>query len=214
MGKYKKGILGFFRGTVGTVVGAVWNGVHYMRSLPDVGDDNPTPAQLNVRAKMSLVTKFMKRLKTLINVGYQDFTRGITPMNAATSYHLKNAVTGTTALDYTIDYSKVIFSVGDLLEANNAVVAITAAAKLDFSWVNDAPVGGTAGTDRATVLAYNTDKDKFATLTSAAARSAAAYVLQLPPDWSGDQVHAWISFVSTNGKEVSNSTYIGEFLVL
>lgn len=214
MGKYKKGILGFFRGRVGTVVGAVWNGIHYMKSLPDVGDSDPTPAQLNVRAKLALVTTFLKRLKALIKVGYQDFTNGITPMNAATSYHLKNAVTGTTALNYAIDYSKVIFSVGDLLEANTPAVAATAAAKLDFSWVNDAPVGGTGGTDRATVLAYNADKNKFAMLASAAARSAAAYVLQLPPDWGGDSVHGWISFVSTDGKEVSNSTYIGDFMVL
>jgi len=167
-----------------------------------------------VRAKLSLVTTFLKRLKALIKVGYQDFTNGITPMNAATSYHLKNAVTGTSSLNYAIDYTKVIFSVGDLLEANTPAVAVTTAAKLDFSWVNDAPAGGTGGTDKATVLAYNADKNKFVTLAGAAARSAAAYVLQLPPDWSGDEVYAWIAFVSADGKEVSNSSYIGQFTVL
>lgn len=215
MGKYKKGILGFFRGTVGTVVGSVWNGIHYMKSLPDVGDDNPTPAQLNVRAKLSLVTKFMKRLKALINVGYQDFTRGITPMNAATSYHLKNAVTGTSSLNYAIDYSKVIFSVGDLPEAKTPLIATAVASQLAFSWIDDTlPSDSISGTHRATVLAYSIEKDKFTTFPSAVPRSAETYVLQLPLDWSGDEVHAWIAFVSINGKEVSNSTYIGQITIL
>ena len=31
MGKIKQGILGGFRGKVGTVIGASWNGISYMR---------------------------------------------------------------------------------------------------------------------------------------------------------------------------------------
>ena len=34
MGKIKQGILGGFRGKVGTVVGSCWNGVFYMKALP------------------------------------------------------------------------------------------------------------------------------------------------------------------------------------
>ncbi|WP_316812838.1 DUF6266 family protein [Pedobacter heparinus] len=214
MATYKKGILGYFRGTVGTVVGSVWRGIHYMKSLPDVGEDNPSPAQINVRAKLALVSLFFKRLKALINIGYQQFKRGATPVNAATGYHLKNAVTGTSSLNYAIDYEKVIISVGDLLPVEEAEVLITTAAKLDFSWANNAPVGDPGETDKATLLVYNPTKDKFVTLAGAAPRSAAAYVLQLPATFSGDNVHAWISFVSVDGKEVSNSFYAGEFLVL
>ncbi|MDR6782662.1 hypothetical protein ABIE26_000850 [Pedobacter africanus] len=214
MGKYKKGILGNFRGKVGSVVGSSWQGVHYLKSIPDFGDYTPTAAQLNVRFKLAMVTTFLKRLKPLINVGYQQFNKGITPMNVATSYHLKNAVTGTSSANYAIDYTKVMFSDGELSAGANPGVAVTTAAKLDFSWDNDALPTTTGGTDRATVLAYNVDKGKFTMLPSAAARSAEAYVLQLPPDWGTDQVHAWISFVSVDGKEVSNSSYIGEFTVL
>lgn len=214
MGKYKKGILGPFRGKVGTVVGSSWQGEYYLKSVPDFGDYTPTEAQLNVRFKLAMVTTFLKRLKPLINVGYQQFNQGITPMNAATSYHLKNAVTGTSSMDYAIDYTKVMFSEGDLPEAVHPLVAVTLAARLDFSWTDDSLPASSGGTDRATMLAYNVDKNKFTMLPSAAARSAEAYVLQLPPDWSGDTVHTWISFVNALGKEVSNSNYIGEFTVL
>jgi hypothetical protein len=34
MGTIKQGILGGFSGKVGTVVGASWKGIAYMRSLP------------------------------------------------------------------------------------------------------------------------------------------------------------------------------------
>ena len=34
MGKIKQGILGGFRGTVGTVVGSSWNGIAYMKGKP------------------------------------------------------------------------------------------------------------------------------------------------------------------------------------
>jgi hypothetical protein len=50
-----------------------------------------------------MVTTFLKLLKGLINnVGYQQFNKGITPMNTTTSYHLKNAVTGTSSIGYAI----------------------------------------------------------------------------------------------------------------
>ncbi|ACU04040.1 DUF6266 family protein [Pedobacter heparinus] len=214
MGKYKKGILGPFRGKVGTVIGAIWRGIHYLRSLPDVGEDNPTAAQLNVRAKMALVSLFLKRIKALINVGYQKFNNGITPLNAATSYHLKYAITGTSSLNYALDFEKVVFSAGDLLAPKGAEVNITLAAKLDFAWVNDAEPDSTNGTDKATLLVYNPTKDKLVTLVAAAPRSAEAYVLSVPGDFSGDGVHAWISFVSADGKQVSDSVYVGEFIVL
>lgn len=213
MGFYKKGILGPFRGKVGTVVGSSWNGKFYMKSLPDVGDDNPTPAQLNVRAKLALVTGFLKGLKTLINVGFQKFNNGVTPMNVATAYHLKNAVTGTSALNYAMDYPKVIFSEGELRKPAGTATAATAPAKVDFSWLNNAPAGGTGGTDRASFLVYNPTKKEYVVLADAAARSAMAYVLQLPPDFSGDTVECWMAFTSVDGKQVSDSVYVAQQII-
>ncbi|SHN45495.1 DUF6266 family protein [Chitinophaga sp. CF418] len=214
MGKYFKGILGPFSGLVGTVVGAVWNGIAVMRSRPTKSNRPATQAQLNTQFKLALVTGFLRRIKLLINKGYQQFNNGITPMNAATAYHLKNAVTGTSSLNYAIDYEKVVFSQGNLLPAAGAQVQITTAARLNFSWLNDATLGSTGGTDLATFMVYNLEKDKFVTLAGAVARSAAAFVLQVPPDFSGDDVHCWMAFVSFDGKEVSDSTYVGEFTVL
>jgi len=46
MGKIKQGILGGFKGKVGTVIGSSWNGIAYMKGLPQSQKDPKTPAQL------------------------------------------------------------------------------------------------------------------------------------------------------------------------
>ena len=50
MGKIKQGILGGFKGKVGTVIGASWNGIAYMRSLAQSVKNPKTAAQLQQRA--------------------------------------------------------------------------------------------------------------------------------------------------------------------
>ena len=50
MGKIKQGILGGFKGKVGTVIGASWNGIAYMKGLPQSQKDPKTAAQMAQRA--------------------------------------------------------------------------------------------------------------------------------------------------------------------
>ena len=49
MGKIKQGILGGFKGKVGTVIGASWNGIAYMKGLPQSQKDPKTAAQMRQR---------------------------------------------------------------------------------------------------------------------------------------------------------------------
>ena len=49
MGKIKQGILGGFKGKVGTVIGSSWNGIPYMRGLPQSQKDPKTAAQIAQR---------------------------------------------------------------------------------------------------------------------------------------------------------------------
>ncbi|WP_316813966.1 DUF6266 family protein [Pedobacter heparinus] len=213
MGKYKKGILGPFRGKVGTVVGSSWNGQFYLKSVPDFGDYQPSTAQLNVQAKLAFVTGFLKPLKPVLNIGYKHFNKGMTPMNKATSYHLKNAVTGTSALNFAIDYTKVMFSEGNLPMADQTEVNVTVVNKLDFVWVDDSDVDSNNDTDLAAFLVINPAKGSYTRIFGAAPRSAEAYVLDLP-GYSGDEVQVYIAFISADGKQVSDSFYVGEFIVL
>ena len=59
MGKIKQGILGGFKGKVGTVIGASWNGIAYMRGLAQSIKNPQTEAQLKQRS-------FFKEVQDLV----------------------------------------------------------------------------------------------------------------------------------------------------
>ena len=49
MGKIKQGILGGFKGKVGTVIGSSWNGIAYMKGLPQSVRNSKSAAQIMQR---------------------------------------------------------------------------------------------------------------------------------------------------------------------
>jgi hypothetical protein len=213
MGTFLKGILGGFSGKVGNVIGASWSGIDYLRSLPRKSSKPPTEAQLKQRMTFGLVMGFLRPIGILLKVGYQAYKGKETPINAASRYHLEHAVTGIYP-NLTIDLPEVVISKGNLLAPYFAEIGSSVAGEVKFDWLNNAPVGSTNGTDRATLLIYNPEKDQFTYLQSAAARSALTFTLELPTDYSGDLVHGWLCFVSVNGKEVSDSAYLGTVTVI
>ena len=62
MGKIKQGILGGFKGKVGTVIGSSWNGIAYMKGLPQSQKDPKTAAQIAHRAFFSEVQDLVSQL--------------------------------------------------------------------------------------------------------------------------------------------------------
>ncbi|WP_316814088.1 DUF6266 family protein [Pedobacter heparinus] len=215
MGIIRQGVLGGFRNKTGSVVGAYWRNLDVIRGLPRVSNKAATQAQLNQRFKFGLVTGFLARIGNIIDLGFGSGNGSTSAMNEAVSYHLREAITGV-APNFTIDYTKLKMNRGKLLLANAIEVAVTIAARVDFIWLNTVPDGKYKdATDMANVLVYNPVKDSFVTLPAAAARTALGYNLLLPGDYSGDEVHAYISFSSTiKRKLVSDTYYVGEFIVL
>lgn len=210
MGKYNEGILGFFRGKIGRVIGSVVRGVHYMKGLGDIRTDNPTPAQVDHRLKFALMTAFLKPLKNLIESGFLAGKTGPSAMNLALSTNLRNAVTGISP-NYAVDYEKFIFSFGSLSKAHTGGLATKDNAKLEFNWEM---TGTDAPSDQATLLVYNPTQRTYVTLPTAAPRSALKYSLQLPTDFADQIVHAWICFVSADKLDVSDTSYLGTLTVV
>jgi hypothetical protein len=210
MGIYNEGILGFFRGKVGRVIGSVVRGVHYMKGLGDIRTDNPSPAQLDQRMKFALMTAFIKPLKALVKTGFPVAADGPTSLNLALSANLNNAITGIRPA-FVVDYEKFVFSKGSLPKALGAGLGLQDNANLEFTWITS---GSMNPTDQATLLVYNPAQQTYVTLPNAAPRSALSYVLQLPPDFGGQLVHGWMCFVSADKKEVSNSVYLGSLTII
>ena len=210
MGRFIKGILGGFSGKVGTVIGACWKGIDYMRSLPRKSSKPPTQLQLDARARFSLAMGFLNPVVSMIRVGYQSYdSNGTTPINSAVSDLLKTGITGVSP-NFMIDFAKVRYSKGELAGPWNPEVETTVAGELTFSWVAAPPSPTSMPTDQLTLIVFNPEKNKYVFLPNAALRSALTVDLLLPLDFSGDTVHCYMFFVSQDGKEVSSSLYAGE----
>ena len=85
MGKIKQGILGGFRGTVGTVVGSSWNGIAYMKGKPQSVRNPRTDAQVNQRTFFKEVQALVAQLtdEQLASL-FPNITRGMTRRNMLT----------------------------------------------------------------------------------------------------------------------------------
>ena len=212
MATIKKGILGGFSGKVGTVIGGNWKGVDYMRSLPKASSKPATALQTDQRLKFAAVMAFLKPIAAIVTKGYQSVTGARTPLNAAVSYHVKNAITGISP-DFTIDTSKVIFSQGDIAGAWAPMVESTLPASISFSWQDNTGTGLAESEDKAVLLVHNPAKAQYVSLENAAERADGEVNLILPANFTGDEVDCWISFSTEDGKRMATSVYIGKVTV-
>jgi len=207
MGTIKKGILGGFSGKVGTVVGASWKGIDYIRSLPTTVRNPRTPGQVNQRGKFATVIGFLSRISPMINVGYKNYAVNQTPVNAAMSYNLKNAVTGDAGI-YDMDYAKVMVSKGTLCNPISHQIQVIEG-EVSIGWDAEC-IGNALSSDMANVLVYNTIKNEAMILINAATRAEVYVGAVYQEHWKGDQVEVYLSFTSEDGKLVSDSMYLGQ----
>lgn len=212
MGKISQGVLGGFSGKVGNVVGGTWKGIDYMRIKPSSVANPRTQGQVDQRTKFSNVLNFLQPMTEFLRVGFKLYAIKMTQFNSAMSYQLQNAITGTYP-DFLIDYTKVLVSKGALLRAEEATGVSTEAGVVKLSWTDNSASGGAKATDKALIMLYNADKKVAVYDTAGEARTVGTQSLSVPVDFSGDEIQAYIGFISEDGTEVSNSVYVGAITV-
>ncbi|AZQ44099.1 DUF6266 family protein [Nonlabens ponticola] len=208
MGKISQGILGGLSGKVGNVVGGNWKGIDYIRIKPSSVANPRTEGQVNQRTKFTTTLSFLQANKAFIKVGYKSFANKRTEFNAAMSYILNNAITGT-APNFMIDYANALISRGSLSGVLNGAVDITTVGEATFSWGDNSAEGNASITDKAMVLVYNPSKKESMYTLTGANRTVGSQTITLPNTYSGDNVELFMAFVSEDGSQVSNSIYLG-----
>ena len=211
MGTIKKGILGGFSGKVGTVVGASWRGIAYMRSLPQKVRNPRTEPQVSQRTKFALALNYLRPMNGLLRTGWKPSAHRQSPINAALSYTLANAISGTFP-DYEIDPSKVLISRGALTPAANAKATQSSSAII-FEWDDNSGTSAAKQTDKVLLAVVNPAKSEAIFDAAGAERTTGTQTVALPVYWSGDSVKAYLGFISEDGKEVANSVYLGSIVV-
>jgi len=206
MGTFRKGLLGGFSGTVGTVVGGSWNGIDYMRSRPVI-TKKKTPAQDVQRLKFTLAAKFLRSMKQLLMISFKNASSKMTGQNSALSYTLKNAVTGVYP-DFEIDYKMALVARGSLPNASSPTATAEGPA-VRFNSQSNEGLGSASGDDKAILVVYHPQSGSSYYTIGDAVRHDGTALLNLGV-LKGQEVITWLAFVSANGKDVSPSFYTGK----
>jgi hypothetical protein len=211
MGRITKGILGGFSGTVGTVIGGTWKGIDYMRSRPNKKKSMSTVDQIAHQLKFALVMRFLQTMTGLVEITFKSAANRMTEFNAAFSYNLKNAVGGV-APDFTVDYSKVLVSRGNLPNAGAPTATAAGGGVIDFAWTDNSGTGSAVATDKTALAVYCPALDSTIYTSGTTTRADAGEKLDVTL-FTGQTVETWIGFVSPDGAEAANSLFLGEMKV-
>jgi hypothetical protein len=213
MGTYNKGILGPFSGKVGTVVGASWRGKEVMRSLPKVVSRTPTEAQALQRLKFTVVTDFLTPFYPVLRKFYGSNSGTLTRVNHATSYHMKNATVYVDPI-FEMDYSRVVFTKGDLPDLEALSVTALSNEQLKLEWMDNSGQGEAKPTDVIIITVYEATNQLSFYSINAGVRSASSVTYDLPDFMNGMTVEVWASVASADGKLNATSSYLGSVVVI
>ena len=209
MARIGKGILGGLSGKVGNVVGANWKGIDYIRSKPLSVKNPRTEKQVNQRTKFDIVLKFLQPNLEFVKIGYKNYTNKRSQFNSAMSYILNNAITGTSPLDYAIDYPLALLSRGSLAMALNGTFDLATPGQVEFTWDDNSAEQNAKATDKSMLMVFNSDKGQSVFTNAGPDRSTRTGNITIPDSFSGDTLELFIGFISEDGVLVSNSVYLG-----
>lgn len=212
MATNEQGILGGFSGKVGTVIGGNWNGIDFMRGIPAQIANPRTAAQQDQRARMATIIQFLSPLKSFLRTGFKKQAIKMSAFNAATSYNLTHAITGTFP-DYAVDFSKLRVSQGKLPGALNPSVNCPASCQVQFTWEDNSSNPGAMGDDRAVLLVFHPEKELVEYTFAGSFRAQGSQTISLPENFSGKEVQCFIAFQNASQSVISDSRWAGTLVV-
>ena len=210
MGKYEVGVLGNFNGKIGTVVGAKWKGIEYMRHKGRKSKKPRSAAQLEQQARFSCVASFVQKFTDLLMACYTD-TPELTAINHAFAGIYANAIIGAYP-SFSLDYSKVQLCKGTLHNAFSLAALAAGNGIVKFTWADNTSGNNAKATDKAVLIVYCPELDQAIYTLQGAERRSGADNLNVM-NFTGKLVETWIAFMSANGQLVSSSYYTGQLTV-
>ncbi|WP_407481080.1 DUF6266 family protein [Elizabethkingia meningoseptica] len=207
MARIEKGILGGFKGKVGTVVGVTWRGMDIIRSVPRASRKKPTEDQLLQRFKFKLVVAFLQPLKEIQSLYFGSNQGTQSRVNIATSYVLSEAVEMVNDIP-AIVYSRVMITKGDLAGFQSLKITPKADAKLSLEWEGNGTQSNAQDTDMVNLICYNEKQSSFAIFEGLTSRNIMKAEAILPADYK--EVHVWAYLSNEKKTQASTSVYFGK----
>lgn len=155
----------------------------------------------------------------LVRIGFQPYAGKVSPLNAAVSYNLQNAITGEYP-DVRVDFSRVMLSRGELAKVRNLQAVAVAPATLHLQWDDNSDEPGARAGDRLMVSLLDAEEFQSGVHYAVALRSAAEASITVPLSWAGKTVHVYAFFLSelalnssVNRKQVSDTVWAGSLVL-
>src|SRR5438105_9383529 len=160
MAKLLKGILASLSGAIGPVVAATWKGIPYLRAKGNTKSNKKShsDAQAATRRRFAVAAKFLASMRELLEITYKNEAIKMTGANSAQSQVMKQALIGNYP-DYSIAYSKVLISRGNLPGADTATATSGKKDTIQFTWANSELTGKASTKDKAILVAYSVRHD-------------------------------------------------------
>ena len=167
MGKIKQGILGGFKGKVGTVIGSSWNGIAYMKGQPQSVKDAKSAAQIAQRDFFREVQDIVGQLTAeQLTFLFPSAPSGMTRRNAIVQQ--LSAASLVEADGKHVDLAN-INSIGNAPTADMPDVSVAADGdSLAISWDGDSDFRAEHGDEYPTVFVANVTKKKIFLVNSTA----------------------------------------------
>jgi len=210
MGTIRKGVNGGFSGKAGSVIGASWKSIDYIRGLAKKSNKPASQEQLIQQARFYTIAKFIMPIAPFVEVGFSQVNADVmTPTNAALQANINSAVVGSYP-DFKLDYAKLKLSAGGLQPGGTTSVEV-ASGILIVGWTNTA-IKAMRGEldDRVHLLMYHPELDEFLTAPEPPTRGMGAVDIELPEHFLGGKAHLWMFFSDRKNKRISRTTYLGE----
>ncbi|WP_316837267.1 DUF6266 family protein [Pedobacter nutrimenti] len=210
MAKIFKGIFGPVSGKIGSVVGATWKNIPYLRSLPRKKKKKTarTPAQIANQQKFKFVTEWLVPFYPYISNGFRHLAQGRTEINAAFSLNYKSAVGGVYP-DLSISYPHVFLSKGDLPGLMEAEVSLLGTDSIHLSWGADNRIHHISFNDQVMLVIYSPELKMADGFIGGVKRADHECTYKMHPKMLGQALEVYVSTYTLNGKTMSDSQYIG-----
>jgi len=204
MSKFESSTFGKISGRHGTAVAmkSKSTGENYLR-LYAVPSNPKTAKQEAQRAKFGMVNSQLSCMRKLFKITFGSKEC----IHEAVSLAFKTAIIGTYP-DFSIDYTKLIMSMGGVNGTGQVTVSKTTGTTAKVDW--DTTVGSESTANDVANLIFFNPTAKIALLSSDVIRSAGTDQVDLPTIWTGAEIHCWIFFRNPDTLLTSTSQYIGQ----
>ena len=202
MGKIKQGILGGFKGKVGTVIGASWNGIAYMRGLPQSVKNPKTPAQQAQR-------EFFREVQDLVGqLSHEQllflFPESVQGMSRRNLLVKQMSVVPLVAEGVKHADLADITSLGNAPTADLPDISISATrSSITISWDAENAWRATHGDEYPTIFVANVTKKKIFLVNSTAVVGASGEAcFTVPLAAYGESADEFSGFMLSSGKKI------------